>query len=176
MECRNESFGFERAVRLGRYDEKEQLGYAVLRMKSRGGEGLADAMGRTFAEARADALRALEVDCVAPIPLHWWRRMTRGYNQSEAVARELASGLNVSFEPQLLRRVRWTPQQAQPTRAARQANMKGAFRVTRGARLAGRTVLLVDDVMTTGSTLSEAAKTLVEAGAERAVAAVLTRK
>lgn len=174
IECRSENLGFEQAVRLGPYAGK--LRDAVLRMKFLAGESLADLLGRTFAECRRDALEAMEVDAVAPIPLHWWRRWRRGYNQSESVARELAAELGVAFEPRLLHRIRHSTQHGQPTRAARQANMKGAFRIGRGARLSGRTILLVDDVMTTCGTASEAAKTLLAGGAERVVIAVLARR
>jgi ComF family protein len=168
------ALGFECAFRLGPYEG--QLRDAVLRMKALAGEGLADLLGRTFAECRGDTLRTARADFVTPVPLHWWRRWTRGYNQSEAVARELAVGLGAEFVPDLLRRVRWTPQQVQPTREARRENVRGAFRVHKGARIAGKTVLLVDDVMTTGSTLGEAARTLVAGGAGRVVVAVLARK
>ena len=173
-ECRGTPLGFERAFRLGPYDGK--LRDAVLRMKFLAGEGLADLLGRTFAECRGEALRAAEVDLVTPVPLHWWRKWTRGYNQSEAVARELAAALKAPFMPRLLQRTRWTPQQVQPTREARRENVKGAFRVSRSARLTGKTVLLVDDVMTTGSTLGEAARMLCNAGADRVVVAVLARR
>lgn len=174
MECRGVALGFERAFRLGPYEGK--LRDAVLRTKVLAGEGLADVLGRLLAEHRGCAIADTGIDLVAPVPLHWWRRWTRGYNQAEAVARELAVGLRVPFAPRLLRRVRWTPQQAQPTREARRENVRGAFRVGKGARVAGRSVLLVDDVMTTGSTLGEAARTLRSAGAGRVVVAVLARR
>ena len=173
-ECRGTTLGFDAAFRLGPYAEK--LRDAVLRTKVLAGEGLADLLGRVFAEARGAAIRAANVELVAPVPLHWWRKWTRGYNQSEAVARELAAALGAEFAPTLLRRVKWTPQQSQPTREARRENVRGAFRVRRRARIAGRTVLLVDDVMTTGSTLGEAARTLRAAGAGRVVVAVLARR
>ncbi len=173
-ECRGTPLGFERAVRLGPYDGK--LRDAVLRMKQLSGEGLADLLGRTFVESRSESLHLLDADLVAPVPLHWWRKWTRGYNQSEAVGRELAAGLKRPFAPHLLRRVKWTPQQLQPTREARRENVKGAFRVRKGARLLGKTVLLTDDVMSTGSTLGEAARMLRNAGADRVVVAVLARK
>ena len=173
-ECRGTALGFERAFRLGPYGEK--LRTAVLRTKFLAGEGLADLLGRMFAECRGEAIRATAIDLVVPVPLHWWRKWTRGYNQSEAFGRELASGLKLPFVPRLLRRVRWTPQQVQPTREARRENVKGAFRVARGARLAGKTVLLTDDVMTTGSTVGEAARVLRAAGADRVIVAVLARK
>ncbi len=173
-ECRGTPLGFDRAIRLGPYDG--QLREAVLRTKVLAGEGLADMFGRIFAEVRGEDIRTAKVDLVAPVPLHWWRKWQRGYNQSEAVARELAAALDVPFVPKLLRRVKWTPQQAQPTRAARQENVKGAFRTNRSARIAGATVLLVDDVMTTGSTLGEAARVLRAGGAGWVIAAVLARR
>jgi ComF family protein len=173
-DCRGTALGFERAFRLGLY--AGPLRDAVLRLKLLGGEGLADRLGLLFAEHRGSELRAAGIDLVVPVPLHWWRKWVRGYNQSEAVARELASGLGVAFAPNLLARIRWTPQQVQPTRAARRENVRGAFRVRSRARVVGRGVLLVDDVMTTGSTLGEAARVLLDAGAARVVVAVLARK
>jgi ComF family protein len=173
-ECRGVSLGFERAFRLGPYEGK--LRDAVLRTKLLAGEGLADVLGRLLAECRGCAILGTEVDLVAPVPLHWWRRWTRGYNQAESVAREVAASLRVPFEAKLLRRVRWTPQQSQPTREARRENVRGAFQVRKGARVASKAVLLVDDVMTTGSTLGEAARTLRGAGAGRVVVAVLARR
>ena len=173
-ECRGVPLGFDRAIRLGPYAGK--LRDAVLSTKLLAGEGLADLLGRVFVECRRSALEAADVDYVAPVPLHWWRKWSRGYNQSEALARELAAGLNVPMIPRLLRRVKWTTQQVQPTRAARRENVKGAFRVSRGARLGAKTVLLIDDVMTTGSTLGEAARALRDAGADRVVVAVVARK
>ena len=174
MECRASALGFERAVRLGPYANR--LRDAVLRTKTLGGEGLADLLGRIFAESRGELLRGEGIDLVTAVPLHWWRRWTRGYNQSEAAARELARGVGVAFAPRLLRRVRWTPQQVQPTREARRENVKGAFRTRTSARIEGRTVLVVDDVMTTGSTLGEVARVLKTGGAGRVVVAVLARK
>ncbi|MCI0702557.1 MAG: ComF family protein [Planctomycetia bacterium] len=171
--CRDVALGFERAFRLGPYDGK--LRDAILRTKFPVGEGLADMLGRLYFETKGEIIRTAEIDLVAPIPLHWWRKWQRGYNEPEAVGRELATGLNVPFVPNLLRRVRYTAKQAQLTREARRENVKGAFRVRRGARLAKKTVLLVDDVMTTGSTLGEAARTLTAAGAERVIVAVLAR-
>ncbi len=172
-ECRSQSFAFDRAFRLGEYDGP--LRDAVLRLKHWNGEGLADLLGRAFAECSGSDLRAAGFDVVAPIPLHWGRRLSRGYNQSEAVARELAAGIGVPFA-RVLRRVRYTPQQLQPSREARRANVKGAFLVRTGASVAGNAVLLVDDVMTTGSTLHEAARVLKTAGAARVAVAVLARR
>ncbi len=133
-------------------------------------------MGWVVRETFITRMTGEGISLVVPVPLHWRRRWNRGYNQAAALARELAAGLRVRFAPDLLWRVRNTPQQAQPTASARRENVKGAFAVKSGAKLTGETVLLVDDVMTTGSTAGEAARTLRAAGAARVVVGVLARK
>lgn len=172
--CRSQAFGFDAAIRLGPYDGK--LRDAILRMKGANGEGLAEQMGRVFWETARTRVSNLGLTCVVPVPLHWQRRFTRGHNQAAGIARELAGGLGIEFALNALRRTRNTPQQGQPTASARRENVKGVFQVTNRARIKGSTVLLVDDVMTTGSTTSEAGRTLKSAGAKTVVVAVLARR
>lgn len=170
--CRNESFAFDAAVRLGRYENV--LRDVVLRLKHLTGEELAEVVGRFWAEHARVQLQALGAELVVPIPLHWIRRWWRGYNQSEALARSLAKGLNLPCRPGGLCRVRSTPFQTQQDAGARRQNVRQAFRA-RPRQVKGQTVLLVDDVMTTGSTASEAAAALRKAGARRVVVAVLAQ-
>lgn len=172
--CRSRALGFDAAVRLGPYDGR--LREAVLRMKSVAGEGLAESLGRLFGGVARSRLRDAGVEVVVPVPLHWRRWWSRGYNQAEAVAQEVASTLGVEFSPRALKSVRHAPQHAQPTASARAANVKGAFRAGTAASVVGRTVLLVDDVMTTGSTTGECARVLRAAGARRIVVGVLARR
>ncbi len=172
--CHGEPLGFESAIRLGPYEGK--LREAILRLKSSAGEGLGEMLGRLLGERKAGKLIAARIDLVVPIPLHWRRRWMRGYNQAAAVGREVAQGLGVKFAPNILRRVRHTSQQVQPSRAARKENVRGAFEVVRRASFGTGTVLLVDDVMTTGSTAGEAARTIRAAGATQVMVAVLARR
>jgi ComF family protein len=171
--CRRESFAFERVVRLGPYEGT--LREAVLRLKSWAGDGLAEVLGEAWAGHGEARLRELTADVVVPVPLHWLRRWVRGYNQSQALAWGLARRLGLPCRPGWLRRVRHTPEQTLQTPANRRVNVKGAFQGTPRAELRGRTVLLVDDVMTTGSTANEAARALRAAGAGRVVVAILAR-
>ncbi|MDB5308988.1 MAG: utilization protein GntX [Gemmataceae bacterium] len=173
MACRPRSFGFARTIRLGPYEGR--LRDAILRMKLAPGEPLAEMMGRIFAGQKAAVFKAASPDVVVPIPLHWRRRWGRGYNQAQAMALELAGALRLPCQPAWLRRRKATPQHAQPSATARQENIRGAFRLGRRARPASRTVLLVDDVMTTGSTVGEAARVFREAGAAAVLVAVLAR-
>lgn len=112
-------------------------------------------------------------DLVVAVPLHFWRRWNRGFNQAERIAEAVAAGLGLDLANALSRR-RVTPSQTRLPRAQRRTNLAEAFRVRRGqeARLAGRHVLLIDDVATTGATLDAAARALCAVGAERVTAAV----
>jgi ComF family protein len=158
---------------LGRYDGL--LRDAILRIKHANAEALADAIAKIWVGRISDKLAALNIQLVVPVPLHWWRRWCRGCNQCDAVARVFADDLRVPFMSHCLRRRRATAMQTRLTTTARRDNVRGAFVARPGSALAGKTVLLVDDVMTTGSTAHEAAKALHRAGAARVVVAVLAR-
>jgi len=99
------------------------------------------------------------------VPLHPRRRRERGFNQAELLARALAARLTRECEPAALVRRRETRPQAGLTAAARRRNVAGAFAVRRQARVAGRLVVLVDDVVTTGATVAACAHALRAAGA-----------
>lgn len=104
------------------------------------------------------------VDVVVPIPLHRRREKARGYNQSEMLSRHLSRMLEIPQERHALKRVRNTPPQIELIAEDRAANVTGAFAADHDS-VRGRRILLIDDVCTTGSTLSEAARALSEAGA-----------
>ncbi len=167
--CRGQSFRFDRAYRFGPYDGLRRE--VILRMKRGRYEGVAEAVGALWAARDAARLRTEGVTAVVPVPLHWRARFARGYNQSEALARAWAAALGVPCWPRALRRVRRTPLQTSVAPSARADNVRGAFRAGRG--LAGATVLVVDDVLTTGATASEAARVLRECGVRRVVVAAL---
>jgi ComF family protein len=147
--CRKQKYAFAMVVRLGFYEGKLRDG--ILKMKHSHGETLAELIGELWGTQAEARLRGLGAGIVVPVPLHWRRRWGRGYNQSEALAGALAERLGLSYRPACLRRVRYTPKQTAQSAAARLENVRGAFRA-RGAEIVGQTVLLVDDVMTTGST------------------------
>lgn len=172
--CRDIKLHFESAFRLGYYDGV--LRDAILKMKNIAGESLAYALGRMWAEHHRSRFEAIKAQFVIPIPLHWTRRWVRGYNQSETLALAVAEELGLPCCPSWLRRVRNTPHQTALDGPRRVANMKDAFRCSRSAKVQGARILLIDDVLTTGATLSQAAKVLGKAGASVVVAAVLAHR
>lgn len=168
--CRNAAFHFSAAVRLGPYVGR--LATAVLRMKSEVYEPLAVELGRQFAKLHRGLLLADQPVAVVPIPLHWRRRWSRGYNQSEALADGLAVELGIPCRSKWLIRTRPTPTQRTLTVTERKENTRGAFHVGRDVRPGAR-VLLVDDVMTTGATVDAASTTLRAAGVAQVTVAIL---
>lgn len=144
----------------------------IQQFKYRDTPELAGAMGGMMAEKIAGG--DMDIDAVVPIPLHWSRLFSRGFNQSELIASIVASSLGVPMM-KILRRSRRTGHQAALGREERKKNIIGAFSVKRGALPVKKSILLVDDVMTTGSTLAMASSTLGEAGADKIVVAVLAR-
>ncbi len=114
-----------------------------------------------------------EIDVVIPIPLHWSRAISRGFNQSEIVARPIAEHLGASFECDVLMRVRRTSDQTGLNAAQRRENMRKAFEIVEPDAVHSKRVLLVDDVTTTGATLEEAATELRLGGCRNVYAAVI---
>jgi ComF family protein len=130
-------------------------------------------LGRLFGLELAATLKTAgwQLDAVCAVPLHPLRYLQRGYNQSALVARVAAQERGLPYRP-LLRRIRATRQQARLGGAARQGNVAGAFRA---APLQGERLLLIDDVLTSGATLTECALTLFAAGAGRVYVATVAR-
>lgn len=149
---------------------------AIHRLKYDGKAALALPLGRLLARSLQtpsplfDSRRSTDLpafDRVVPIPLHPGRLRRRGFNQAERIARVVAEECSWELDAQGLRRVRRTPSQTALTVEERLANVRGAFAVKEPLRYAGKSVLIIDDVLTTTSTVREAARTVREAGASR---------
>lgn len=171
--CSKRRLHFDSVTLLGPYEG--DLRTAVLRMKRASHEPLARAMGELLAERRLSQLSALSSHVAVAVPMHWTRMWARGLNNPEVLAACLGRRLHTLVNPHILRRVRRTQSQGHLPRRKRFKNLGGAFRVPRHFELTGVHVLLVDDVMTTGATCSEAARALKAAGAARVNVAVLAR-
>lgn len=112
-------------------------------------------------------------DLIIPVPMHPRKKRQRGYNQSELVGRELSRYLNIPIDTDLLVKTRYTRPQSRLKREERLHNMEDAFTIVKGHEVSGKNILLVDDVVTTGTTLNTCAKILYEKGASWIFASVI---
>jgi len=126
----------------------------------------------TFAHRHMDVA---SLDGIVPVPLHWRRFYYRGFNQATALARPLAREFALPILARVLRRRRHTAPQVGLDPEERKRNIRDAFRVSRPHRIAQKSLLLIDDVYTTGATINECARVLKAAGAASVIAFTLTR-
>lgn len=154
---------FDRARAVLRYDEASRD--LVLAFKHADRTASAPALAAWMARVGAELL--VEADLIVPVPLHWSRLFARRYNQAALLALALSRVSGRPTQPDLLVRLRATAKQGHLGRLARQCNVAGAFAVNprRAGEVAGRRILLVDDVITTGATISGCARVLRRAGA-----------
>jgi ComF family protein len=134
-------------------------------------EDFADAMELSFRKKHDVAA----VDVVVPVPLHPRRLAERGYNQSGLLAAAFAKRINRLCDETSLVRIRDTEHQSRSNREDRRKNLKGAFRTVDPSRIRGRTVVLIDDVMTTGATIDECSEALYAGGAYKVIPFVLAK-
>jgi ComF family protein len=165
--CQESRFHFHKAAAYGAYDG--ELRELIHLLKYEQVESAAGVLGRVLAEAIRKLGPFADSILVVPVPLYRSKRRERGFNQAELIARAALKGAAFSWELcfDVLERTRPTVSQIGLTRAQRIENIRGAFRVPHPKRVAGREILLVDDVLTTGTTASECARILRKAGAEK---------
>lgn len=171
--CGGERTRYERAITLGPYEHllREQL----LRAKKPHGELSAIALAHRMVEVHGDALRQSAFDVVCPVPMHWWRRLRRMTNSPGTMANVFAQELDVPLASGLLARRRNTLPQFTLSNTERAKNVRNAFALAGGYRLSGANVLLVDDILTTGSTVTEATRALLAGGADRVTVVAIAR-
>jgi len=132
-----------------KYDGKFQIGIFL-------GKLIANELGRQF--------DLWKIDFIIPVPLHHLKRAERGYNQSEFIAKGIRSVLRIPISTNSIKRERFTETQTSLNLVERKENLKDAFTIKRKNNLKGKTILLLDDVITTGATISECGKILLENG------------
>ena len=171
--CRLEPPAFDAARSFAAYGGL--LAQAIRAFKFRGDRSILPALRGLMQQADQDWLLASDVDAVVPVPLHRARLAARGFNQAADLARPVARRRAVPLLFGALVRVRDTEPQYGLSREQRRGNVKGAFKVDRPGRIKGKSIMLVDDIMTTGVTVNESAQMLKDAGAAGVVVLTLAR-
>jgi len=159
--CFENNYVFTRAVSVFSYEGSAKA--LVHALKYQGLRGIGDWFGNQMFRVLLHEQTLTDVDFVTAIPLHKVRKRERGFNQSELIARALASRIEKPFTDKALVRRHHTESQTQLNRYERRKNIIGAFKIGR-LDPSGKSFLLIDDVFTTGATVNEATKTLLKAG------------
>jgi ComF family protein len=159
--CAGERRSWDRARSVLRYDKHSR--HLVLGLKHGDRTHVAGAFGRWMHRTGSEVLA--NSDLLVPVPLHWTRLFQRRYNQAALLAQAIRSAGGPEVAADWLVRRRRTPAQGHLGPAARERNVRGAFAVQAGRSFAGKRVVVIDDVMTTGATVEECARVLKRAGA-----------
>ncbi|MDQ1334347.1 MAG: hypothetical protein QG552_1297 [Thermodesulfobacteriota bacterium] len=148
---------------------------AIQRFKYGSKSFLADALGPLLARFAEERLDGAGPVLIMPVPLHPKRLQERGFNQSLLLAKHVSRALHIDLDFLSLRRARYTPPQTSLAKRERQQNVRGAFELKNQGAVKGKTILLVDDVVTTGNTLNECARILRKGGAQTVFGLSLAR-
>jgi ComF family protein len=162
---------FDRARAAMRYDDASRS--LVLALKHGDRLHLAPSLAQWMRRAGGAFLG--EADLLVPVPLHWTRLFARRYNQAAVLALAIGKGVGVPVSADCLIRRRRTPSQGRKNAAARRRNVAGAFTLRHPHVIAGRRIILIDDVLTTGATVAECARVLKRGGAARVEVLALAR-
>lgn len=166
---------FDHAIAAFKYNAMSRL--LILGLKYARRHDVTPTMARMMANAGAELLD--KSDWIIPLPLHWTRYVQRGFNQSAELARAAMKAANIAnrkYRPDILKRMKKTESQGYKTRKQRRQNLQSAFRVTDKSRyLNGASVVIIDDVLTTGASLSSAARCLKKAGAKEVAVLIAAR-
>lgn len=166
-DCLDARHEYDRGAAL--WVHKPPVNMSVYQFKFHNQRNFGSFYAKEMAAEYGEALAEWGIDIIIPVPLYPGKYKKRGYNQAAVLARELGKALDIPVEERLLKRIRETAPQKNLTPRKRRQNLNGAFSVEKRRRvfLKNRSVLLTDDIYTTGSTVDEAAKTLKKAGAEK---------
>lgn len=171
--CRDQNYHFENTVSLGSYGGLLQR--LIIRMKNGHDDQLAIQLGQLLAYAIVQRPLCGVIDKVVPVPTHWQRRLKRGFCAAEILAETIGAICKLPTATHLVQATRSTRKQGTLSMAGRRDNVKNAFSHQKRFPVEGKHILIVDDVMTSGSTTSEVAKVLKKAGAAKVYVAVVAR-
>lgn len=174
MYCKGADLRFRQATAPCRHEGVARE--AIHAFKYQGADFLAPFLADLMIVDLSETTFLKKVDLIVPVPLHWIKKMKRGYNQAALLAKRVAEHYRLPCDLTTLMRIRETPTQTALTRTQRQENLRGTFAVRWPEKVKGKIILLCDDVMTTGATASECARTLMAAGARAVYVSVVARR
>jgi len=161
--CQKRTHTYDRGIALFEY---ESISESIYRFKNSGREEYADFFADKIHEHLGTEIRSFNADCLIPVPLHAKRLRRRGYNQAALLAKALSKRLNIPVDCELVSRVKHTAPLKKLNLAERQINLKRAFKINQNdVKL--RTVIIIDDIYTTGSTMDEMATELKRSGVKK---------
>lgn len=166
-DCERISHLFAQGKAVWLYDEKMKK--SIYRFKYQNRREYASVYAEEMAKQYGSWIKQKGIEAIVPVPLHWKRQRTRGYNQAEILAKELGVCLNLPVCTQYLKRVKYTKPQKALDVSERKNNLKNAFKSSKSV-VQLKYILVVDDIYTTGNTLDAAAAALYEAGAQKVYA------
>lgn len=173
LRCEGRSWSFKRAIAVGPYFGPLQK--LVIAMKKLRHEATTLYFGRLLAARLQVTGTANEIDLIVPVPSHWWRRLIRKVSTAEVLAEAVANELHIPWTQQVVRRTRYTPKQGMLRAADRKNNVQGAFVAKLPSRWRNARILLIDDVLTSGSTANEVSRALLQAGAKDVIVGAIAR-
>ncbi len=153
------------------FEKDKELQRIIHSIKYGGRFGTGIFLGKLIGDGLEETIKNWNIDYITPVPLHHLKKAERGYNQSFYIAKGLSKRMKIRLKRDALRRVRYTATQTTMNIDERQRNVEGAFKAKLGTQSKGKNFLIVDDVITTGATINECAKSLLAAGAGRIFAA-----
>jgi ComF family protein len=130
-------------------------------------------LGKKLAQSILDKINSWQIDLIVPVPLHHLKKAERGFNQSDFIVRGLSDSLKIPYSDKVIKRIRFTESQTKLDLEERGQNVSDAFKVKQKKIIADKNILIVDDVITTGATINECAKALMENGASNIYACSL---
>ncbi len=155
------------------FTKQSRVAHLIHNFKYNGKKEVGLILGRRYGRILKRESHFRGIDCIVPVPLHWKKQRKRGFNQSDMFGNGLAESMEIPCIKDGLERLKDTDSQTKKSREARLTNMQGVFVVKKPKQLAGKHILLVDDVLTTGSTLEVCANELLKApGAKVSMATI----
>ena len=163
LDCRKHSLAFTQGRGIFPYDEK--MKYSIMKYKYFGCREYGKFYGKAMYIYAGDVIRRWKPDIIVPVPLHWRKFRRRGFNQAEFLAEELSGYTGIPLDTTLVKKKKATKSQKKLNADQRRKNLQEAFRIT--GNPAGKCILLVDDVYTTGSTMDVLSRAFLEKGASK---------